>query len=135
MTLSEIVKNYREENGISQREFAKRCELSNSLISIIERGVNPQTGNPVDPDSRTLRRLAAGMGMTELRLLELLKSNNRPPAFASDLNEYDRDALEALHQDPKLRMLFDRARTMSEADKNRMVQISGIMKGELYGDE
>ena len=135
MTLSEIVKNYREENGISQREFAKRCELSNSLISIIERGVNPQTGNPVDPDSRTLRRLAAGMGMTELRLLELLKSNNQPPAFASDLNEYDRDALEALHQDPKLRMLFDRARTMSEADKNRMVQISGIMKGELYGDE
>ena len=135
MTLSEIVKNYREENGISQREFAKRCELSNSLISIIERGVNPQTGNPVDPDSRTLRRLAAGMGMTELRLLELLKSNNRPPAFASDLNEYDRGALEALHQDPKLRMLFDRARTMSEADKNRMVQISGIMKGELYGDE
>jgi transcriptional regulator with XRE-family HTH domain len=107
MTLSEIVKNYREENGISQREFAKRCELSNSLISIIERGVNPQTGNPVDPDSRTLRRLAAGMGMTELRLLELLKSNNRPPAFASDLNEYDRNALEALHQNPKLRMLFD----------------------------
>ena len=32
-------------------------------------------------------------------------------------------------------MLFDRARKMSKADREKMLQISGIIKGELYGDE
>lgn len=46
----------------------------------------------------------------------------------------DQQILEALHQDPQLRMLFDRARHMSAEDRNKMLQISGIIKGELYGD-
>lgn len=135
MKLSDILKQYREENGISQREFAKRCELSNSLISILEKGYNPQTGKPMDPDSRTYRRLASGMGITEDKLRDLLRWNNPPPSFMPDPSDSDYQILEALHQDPKLRMLFDRALTMSERDKDKMIQISGIIKDELYGDE
>jgi len=56
---------------------------------------------------------------------------------ASDgmIHEDDWIYLEALHQDPELRMLFDRVRKMSPEDKKKMFQISGIIKGELYGDE
>jgi transcriptional regulator with XRE-family HTH domain len=50
-------------------------------------------------------------------------------------NYKDQQLLEALHQDPKLRMLFDRVLTMSKEDREKMFQISGIIKGELYGDD
>lgn len=78
MKLSEILKKYREENKISQREFARRCQLSNSLISILEMGTNPQTGKPMEPDLKTYRRLASGMGMTEKELLDEICSDNIP---------------------------------------------------------
>ena len=46
----------------------------------------------------------------------------------------DRERLEALHQDPQLCLLFDRVRNMSQKDKEKMIQISGIIKDELYGE-
>ena len=134
MKLSEILKQYREENGISQREFAKRCELSNSLISILEKGVNPQTGNPVDPDSRTYRRLAAGMGITEQHLRELLRSNNAPLTYSQDVSESDLELLEALHQDPRLGLLFDKTRKMSHADVETMLAVAASILKERDGD-
>lgn len=135
MKLSEILKRYREENAISQREFARRCGLSNSLISILERGYNPQTGTAVDPDSRTIRRLASGMGMTEQQLRDLLRASSVVKMPVADYTEADQDRLEALHQDPRLRMLFDRSMRMSDEDKDKMIQIAGVILGELYPDK
>jgi len=129
MKLSDILKQYREENDLSQREFAKRCELSNSLISILEKGYNPQTGNPVDPDSRTYRRLADGMGITERRLREMLQQDNPSPSFASDANGSDYEIIEALHQNPNLRLLFDISRKRKPEDINKIIEVTNLMFG------
>ena len=72
MKLSEMLKNYRTENKISQREFARRCELSHSLISLMEMGKNPQTGKAMSPDLDTYRKLAAGMQTSLQDLFEKL---------------------------------------------------------------
>ena len=72
MKLSDLLKQYREKNNISQREFARRCDLSNSLISIIEMGKNPQTGKPMSQDMETYKKLADGMGITVQKLFEKL---------------------------------------------------------------
>lgn len=61
MTLSEMIKQYRKAKDISQRDFARICGLSNSLISILEMGVNPQTGKKPQPDLDTYRKIAIGM--------------------------------------------------------------------------
>ena len=74
MKLGEILKEYRNEHGLSQREFAKICGLSNSSISILEMGYNPQTGKKMDPDLRTYRRLADGMGITVEQLFDMMKT-------------------------------------------------------------
>ena len=49
MTLSDLVQEYRREHGLSQRQFASICGLSNGYISMLERNVNPKTGQPVTP--------------------------------------------------------------------------------------
>ena len=72
MELKDVLKNFREKNKISQREFARRCDLSNSLISILEMGTNPQTGKKMSPDLVTYRKLASGMGISLQFLLESL---------------------------------------------------------------
>lgn len=47
------------------------------------------------------------------------------------LKEYeDQDCLEALHQDPLLRTVFDRARNMSQEDKKKVLAIFDVIKGE-----
>lgn len=64
MTLSEFIKGYREERGLSQRQFANVCGLSNGYIAMLERGVNPSTGEPITPSIVALKKMATGMGIT-----------------------------------------------------------------------
>ena len=37
MKIGEYIRQYREENKLSQREFAKMCGLSNAYISMLEK--------------------------------------------------------------------------------------------------
>lgn len=72
MELKDLLTNYRYQNRISQREFARRCNLSNSLISILEMGKNPQTGKKPTPDIDTYKKIASGMGITVHKLFQMI---------------------------------------------------------------
>lgn len=72
MTLGEAIVEYRRSHDLSQREFARRADLSNSLISIIERGRNPQTGKEMSPDLETYSKIALAMGISLQALFEKL---------------------------------------------------------------
>lgn len=65
MKLGNFVKTYRKQHGnMSQRELAEICGLSNAIISMIEKGVNPSTDLPITPTLPTLKKLAKGMNIT-----------------------------------------------------------------------
>jgi len=83
MKLSVIIADFRKRMNISQREFARRCNLSNSYISFIENDVNPKTGKPLKPTIAMYKRLADGMGMTLHQLFEVLDDDS-PVDLASD---------------------------------------------------
>ena len=72
MKLSTIISDYRSALQISQREFARRCALSNSYISFLEKDINPKTGKPMVPTLYQYKKLASGMDMTVQQLFELL---------------------------------------------------------------
>ena len=69
MLLGEYIKKYRDEHGISQRQFAEKCFLSNGFISMIEKGTNPNTGGPITPSLPSVKAIANGMGITVHQLL------------------------------------------------------------------
>ncbi len=81
MELVELIKKYRAEHGLSQRQFAEECGLSNGYISLLERGLNRKTNRPVTPTLPSLQLLANGMHMT---LTELLSSVDDMPIDLSD---------------------------------------------------
>ena len=76
MKLSELIIDYRARMNISQREFSRRCDLSNSYISFLENEKNPRTGKPIIPTLDQYKKLADGMGMTVHKLFELLDDDS-----------------------------------------------------------
>lgn len=131
MKLREFIMKFREENGLSQREFAKRCNLSHNTIHLLEKGINPRSGKTLVPDTITYKKIADGMGMT---MDELFMSLDQTELVSLGTSMTDDDRLEALHQNPKLGMLFDRQRKMSEADIDFMLQMADRIVKENYGE-
>lgn len=72
MTLGEIIRQYRMEHGMSQRDFAKQCGMSNAYISMLENNRNTKTGLPVVPSLETIKTAADTMGVTLTSMLEML---------------------------------------------------------------
>ena len=72
MKLSQIIIEHRRRLNISQREFSRRCELSNSYISFLENEKNPRTGKPVTPSIDQYKKIAQGLGITVHKLFEML---------------------------------------------------------------
>ncbi len=64
MTLSELLIEYRTEHNLSQRQFAIQCGVSNGYIAMLEKNLNPKTGQPMVPTIPSLMKIASGMGMT-----------------------------------------------------------------------
>ena len=84
MKLSAIITDYRNQAKISQREFARRCCLSNSYISFIENEYNPRTGKPIVPTLEQYHKIASGMGLTVHQLFELLDEDSPVDLVKSD---------------------------------------------------
>lgn len=76
MKLSAIIMDYRNRMQISQREFARRCDLSNSYISFLEKEANPKTGKPMVPTIEQYKKLADGMNITLQKLFEMLDDDS-----------------------------------------------------------
>ena len=85
MTLGELICTYRTSHGLSQRQFAIQCDLSNGYISILEKGINPNTGKPVIPTLPQLKKLADGMGLTLSELFD--QADDMPVDLSFDGND------------------------------------------------
>lgn len=70
MKLGDLIVKYRTDHGMSQRQFANICGLSNGYVSMLEKGKNPATNRPVTPTIPQLKKMANGMGMTLMELLD-----------------------------------------------------------------
>lgn len=86
MTLGKIIKEYREKNRLSQRQFALMCDVSNGYISMLEEGRNPKTNEPIVPSLATMKKLAKAMGislndlMSQADDMEISLSDKKAPA-------------------------------------------------------
>ena len=76
MKLSEIIREYRKRNEMSQREFSRKCGLSNTYISFLENEKNPKTGRPLVPTIEQYKKLAEGMDISVQQLFETLDDDS-----------------------------------------------------------
>ena len=64
MTIGRAIKEYREKNKYSMRDFAAKCGVSHSYIAMLESEKNSKTGGPIVPSITALNKIAHGLDTT-----------------------------------------------------------------------
>jgi repressor LexA len=116
-----FIKNLRyimEKKGITQADICRELNIPSATMS------NWFTGQRY-PRIDKMQQLADMLGVTFSTL-----------TTEHGLQDYeDQQRLEALHQDPRLGLLFDRTRKMSKADVDFMIQMADRILKERDGDD
>lgn len=97
MTIGNLVKTYRQEHDLPMQEFADRCGLSKSYISMLEKNINPRNNKPIIPTIETYKKIARGMNIDLDSLLKILDSTE-----LVDLSKVDTVPIEACYIIPVL---------------------------------
>lgn len=72
MFLGEIIKQYRTEHELSQRDFAKQCKLSHTYIAALEKNIDSRTGKPIAPTLDSVKNISKAMNIDIDTLLHIL---------------------------------------------------------------
>lgn len=75
MRIGDIIKQYREEHGQTQRSMAKLLDCSYAYVGMLEKGINPKTNKEVQPSIEIFKRLAALMGIDLDTLIQAVDGN------------------------------------------------------------
>lgn len=122
MKLSEIVKRYREEHGLSIRQFAKQCDISHTAIANIESETNSY-GEPYIPQLGTINKVAYGMGIPARELLAMMDNVNIDDSPVDEIRD-------ELKDNPDLRALLSASSKLSKEDLAVVIQIVKRMNRE-----
>lgn len=118
MELKDIIKDYRDENNLTQREFAAKCkDISHAYIAVIEKDISPATGKPPRPSMEKLTSIAHGMGMELDELLEKMNGKKTVTLHAG---------LTPPTLDPRLSSVLEDMINERVNDRMRQNTISGL---------
>jgi transcriptional regulator with XRE-family HTH domain len=111
MDIGLLVKQYRQANNLTLREFAARCGTSHSYIAMLESHKNSKTGEPIIPTIAMIKKLSQGMNMSVNEIIAICDDMPISLDGASDikknspeepkLSEGERLVLEAFRQIPE----------------------------------
>lgn len=75
MLIGDIIKDYRKEKGLSQRDFAKKCNLSHTYISALEKKYDIRTGKPIAPTLDVVKKISDALNIPLQDLLNILDNS------------------------------------------------------------
>lgn len=84
MYIGEIIKDYRINNGLSQRAFASRTSLSPSYINTLEKVYNPKNGKPYSVTTDVATEIASAMHISIEELLSKINGSQEFTTSASN---------------------------------------------------
>lgn len=99
MILGELIREYRDQHGMSMDEFARLSNLSKGYISMLEKNKNPRNGKPITPSIATYTDVAAAMHVSVAELMEKVGEKNEglPDLNARDERQIERDLEDMMH--------------------------------------
>lgn len=132
MELSKILRDYRQEHGLTLQVFADRAGLTKQYISMLENNKNSKNGKPIIPSLETLRKLASAMYMNIDTLVATLDGEQDVSLQTKDAGYYTdpevAEYAEELRANPKYRLLFDASKDLSKEDIDFVVDMIERLK-------
>ena len=133
--ISKKIKSRRQEFGLTLEDVARNVGVGKSTVLRWERGEIKNMG------SNRVKKMAEILQMNPLELVPDASSElpweeaaMKSEAFDAFLSGEDHDLLEALHQNPRLRLLFDRSRKMKPEDVETMLAVTASILKERDGE-
>ena len=109
----------RKELGLTLEDVGKAVGVGRSTVQRWESGLIRNMGRD---------KIAALARVLQISPVELV------PAAGQEIDQDQQERLELLHQDPRLGLLFDRARRMKPEDVDFMIQMADRILREQDGD-
>lgn len=118
MDFATKLRNLRIQRGMTQMELAEKLKTSQSAITSYEQKKR-------EPDFATIRKIADYFGVPMSALL---------PSDDAVTEDYVGEIAESLHLNPKLRLLFDRSKFLSDQDLDAVLGIVNAISRERGDD-
>lgn len=113
MTFANKLRNLRIARGMTQMELAEKLDSAQATIAFYESGKR-------EPDFKTIQKIADFFGVPAYSLYP--SPDNVDEVLMQDVTE-------SLHQNPKLRTLFDKSKNLSDSDLDAiLVMINAITR-------
>jgi len=112
----------RKELGLTLEEVGAAVGVGKSTVRRWENGMIKNMGRD---------KIAALAKVLKMSPVEFVPGDDR---HDDQLSAEDKEMLEALHQNPRLRLLFDRSRKMSGADVETMLAVTASILKERDGE-
>ena len=112
----------RKELGLTLEEVGAAVGVGKSTVRRWENGMIKNMGRD---------KIAALAKVLKMSPVEFVPGDDR---HDDQLSAEDKEMLEALHQNPRLRLLFDRSRKMSGADVETMLAVTASILKEQDGE-
>lgn len=120
MDIGLLVKQYRQANNLTLREFAARCGTSHSYIAMLESHKNSKTGEPIIPTIAMIKKLSQGMNMSVNEIIAICDDMPISLDGASDIKKNPTAASDGISE--KRKALIEFAMTISEEEADRALQ-------------
>lgn len=114
MTFGEKLKSLRESRYLTQQKLADDLQISQSSVAAYERGIR-------EPSFAIIETLA--------NYFHVPFSSLTPSSDTID-DDYVQRVAETLHQNPKLKLLFDHTQNFNEKDLDAMIAIAESILGK-----
>ena len=69
--LSDILKQFRQESGLSLREFSEILGISHAYLNKLEKGEDVRTGKPITPTIETLVKISEGLNIPTKKFMNM----------------------------------------------------------------
>lgn len=114
MTFADKLRQLRTSRGLTQRKLSESIGMSQSAIGMYE-------SNAREPDFSTIQRFA--------RFFHVAPSSLMPSDEVLD-DEFIQQVADALHQNPKLGLLFDKTRYLQDRDIDAVLSVVSAIARE-----
>lgn len=128
MSIGENIRNYRKNMGFTQKELAKKCNLSRSYLADLER-------DRYNPSLDSLKIIADNL---KVSVGTLLGENKNAPDEISNAIEDDPELLNfwnELKEREDLQLLFKQTRNLSSKDIKQVIRIIKAIEDEEDREE
>ena len=130
MTLGQLIYKYRTEHNLSQRKFAMKCQISNGYISMLEKGINPDTGKPVAVGIEKLKAISNAMNMTTDEVMRITDGDTQISLGKEHEDGHDKKQLDESYvkiDDEIVRTLAIGAKEMPQDKKIQLDKLIRLM--------